>query len=703
MVAQTVRVSEDAPAESSSASDRVSPWYFSAVVTSLAFASGESFAASRASGGHGAIAAGVEAALVTFPLVVAITAGAARILSARQVRVAGAGVAATLSGGRPWATGPLVLLAALLIAGALEVAHFMGIWLAAHVSPRMAADASIGAATVSLALALLTLCLVGPAATTLYLKAGRRVAFLRPLVAPDRAAICLALALGVCSASLPRGYAFAPAGAALGLVVALVGIDARIHETRRPPRLALLVFPLMLAAVAFLRVMPDDARLAVTVRSPYASLVVGALRAMVDRDHDGYSPILMGGDCDDGNAQVHPGAHDVPDNGVDENCSGADAHRAALPPSPTPPRPEGLPARMNVVLVHLDALRPDHLGFAGYARPTSPRLDRFRAGATWFSRTYTPAPNTRYAMASAFTGLAAAATPHRLGDGMDFTLLPSATTFAERLADAGYDRAGFSISYVVQHITGIGQGFRVWETPWPVDEWARTYPTAATLTTEAAIGYLAGQTGPFVLFTHYQCTHDPYSGRANFGSADVDRYDSAAAYCDEEVGRLLDALDTRDDAARTAVIVYSDHGELFGEHGLTSHGGSLYEPDVRALLLVRLPGGSARVVDAPVSLTDLAPTVLDLASALPRDGSLVPAAVDPARAPHGPIFLLTDLHRGTIHYHARGVVDGRYKYIDDGTAQIYDVLRDPGERTNLVDVLPTERARLAELLENAAP
>src|SRR5262249_26841207 len=151
-----------------------------------------------------------------------------------------------------------------------------------------------------------------------------------------------------------------------------------------------------------------------------------------------------------------------------------------------------------------------------------------------------------------------------------------------------YDKVGFSISYVVQHIFGIGQGFRRWETPWPPEDWARTYGTAATLTTEAALAYLASQGqghGPFLLFAHYQCTHDPYSARPEwkFGDEEVDHYDSAAAYCDDELGRLITAIDARDDAKNTAVVVYSDHGELFGDHGLTSHGGSLYEADVRVL------------------------------------------------------------------------------------------------------------------------
>jgi hypothetical protein len=635
-----------------------------------------------------------------------VTTSAAHLLNLRGVRALGLAVMRVVTGDRPRAGGPAILLGAALAGGAIALAQLTGVRLTAQMTARMSVQASDVFVAVLLAIALATLAAIGPGVTSLYLKASRRVAPLAVIVAPERAACVFAGAAFVLALTLPQVYAFAPAAAALGLVCALVAIHFRAHERSQPPRYAWVAPPVIAAlAVVGLRVMPDDARLAATVRAPYASLLVGAARSAVDRDHDGYSPILLGGDCDDHDPNVHPGARDIPDNGIDENCSGADAHAASRVPIPTAPRPD-LPTRLNVVLVHLDALRPDHLGFAGYRRATSPKLDRFRASATWFQRAYTPAPTTRYAMASAFTGLEAAAVPHTRGAGPDFILLPQAQTFAERLE--GYDRVGYSISYVVQHIYGIGQGFDRWETPWPPDDWSRTYNTAATLTTEAALAYLAGQGQghrPFVLFVHYQCTHDPYSARPewNFGSEDVDHYDSAAAYCDDELGRLLAALDARDDAKQTAVVVYSDHGELFGDrdHGLTSHGGSLFEADVRVLLLMRVPGGTARAVETPVSLVALAPTALDLAGTGPRAGSLVPATFDPKNAPERPIFLLAELDRGPVHYRARGVVDGRYKYVsDDGGERVFDVERDPAEKTNLAPALPAVRSRLAETLEN---
>ena len=302
--------------------------------------------------------------------------------------------------------------------------------------------------------------------------------------------------------------------------------------------------------------------------------------------------------------------------------------------------------RPNVLLIHFDALRPDHLGFAGYARPTSPTLDRFRASAVWFQTAYTPAPGTRFAMASVFTGMDLDRIPQSRGPGYDFQLLPAAVTLAEDLRAEGYDRVGFTIGPVLERVHGIGQGFRVWETPWTAALSSDLTGQAAKLTTDAAIAYLASRAAdqPYLLFTHYQCTHAPYVKHSewDFGDDDIDRYDSALAYCDREIGRLLAEVDARSDAGRTAVVLYSDHGELFGEHGFREHGNSLFEPDVRVLLLVRPPAsfrraGAPSTVSTPVSLIDLAPTVLHLAGvehgAVPEGGtSLVPLLEGPADA-----------------------------------------------------------------------
>jgi arylsulfatase A-like enzyme len=469
-------------------------------------------------------------------------------------------------------------------------------------------------------------------------------------------------------------------------------------------------------AFGLLGTSPPLLRLVVLYRAPIAGPIALEARTLVDHDHDGYSPILAGGDCDDHNSAIHPKAHDTPGNGVDENCSGADAKPFVPRPQPTFEPLSGLPQRPNIVLVHIDALRPDHLGFAGYGRKTSPNLDAFRANATWFSRAYTPAPSTRFAMAALFTGVDVERLPQKREHGNEFVLLPGVPTIAGRLGSLGYDRVGYTISYVLQHIKGVGDGFRVWDTPWRQDDWEKSEPRAATHTTDAALDYLERAVGdaahPYLLFLHYRCTHDPYSPdpRWRFGSSAVDEYDSALAYCDDEIGRLLRALELRTDRDRTAILFYSDHGELFGEHGYEHHGNSLLEPDVRVLLLARIPGIlPVHEVSVPVTLLDLAPTLQSLAGAAADAAeagwNLVPmlARGDGAGDAERPIFLYTEHLVGAVRHEATGVVVDHMKYIRDyttSTTQLFDLWRDPREEHDIPVDLPEIRERLAALLDS---
>lgn len=331
---------------------------------------------------------------------------------------------------------------------------------------------------------------------------------------------------------------------------------------------------------------------------------------------------------------------------------------------------------MNILLLMMDALRPDHLGFAGYDRPTSPNLDRFQDEAVWFRNAYTPSPSTRFAMASMFTGSDVRSLPHRRMGANRFQLDRGATTVAERLRASGYRTVGHTISYVMHHIRGIGQGFEEWGTPWPVDEWSSIFGRAGQITTDAAIESLRSfpETGDarFFLYAHYRCTHDPYIAHEawDFGSRPLDRYDSALAYCDEQLARLFAAVDARADRERTAVFIVSDHGELFGEQGFHHHGHTLSEPDVRIAMLMRVPGVEPAVVDAPVLLTDIAPTLLDLAhldfSDEAEGWSLLPYALGEVPEDIGrQLFLFTDLQRGNVRFRAEATIRWPEKEIRD--------------------------------------
>jgi arylsulfatase A-like enzyme len=203
---------------------------------------------------------------------------------------------------------------------------------------------------------------------------------------------------------------------------------------------------------------------------------------------------------------------------------------------------------------------------------------------------------------------------------------------------------------------------------------------------------------PLFMYLHFNDAHFPYDLGGVQGSP-FDRYLGEVRGVDRELGRLLDALDSPRLKERSAIIVTADHGEGFGEHGQNFHATTLYEELLRVPLIIRGPNIVARDVREPVSLIDLAPTILD-AFRQPTPGSFMGQSLVPLLAGQD-----TALHRPVIADSARlmrSVVfrDGM-KLIEDrrrGTVELYDLVHDPAERDNLWDRGGTDaQSRLALL------
>jgi arylsulfatase A-like enzyme len=413
---------------------------------------------------------------------------------------------------------------------------------------------------------------------------------------------------------------------------------------------------------------------------------LGTARSLTDFDGDGYSSILGGGDCAAFDARFSPGTLEIPENGVDDDCSGRDATWPLPPPPPIPANPS---PRWNVLLVSIDSLRADHVGAYGYERKTTPNIDKLAAKSLVYLEAYAQAPKTTDSVPSFLTGSYPSNIQRDPKEGRKrkwaSKLAPEARPLAMVLRSLGYR-------------TGAGVGFRLNELAVGFDFFEIGHPT------KSALKFLESATAPFFLWLHYAEPHDPYERhkRFDFGSDAIDRYDSEIALADSKLGAVLKRLDQNNLMDSTVIIVTADHGEEFGEHGGYSHTRKLYRELLHVPLIVKVPGMKHRRFSGPVELVDIVPTLSELLGIEPRKGEqdgqsllsgkrnrqLGGAYAEDIRQPYGVVL-------------KRAIFDGRYRLIDDrqnDRLQLYDNQKDKREQREIGHQKPEVLARLREIL-----
>jgi arylsulfatase A-like enzyme len=358
----------------------------------------------------------------------------------------------------------------------------------------------------------------------------------------------------------------------------------------------------------------------------------------------------------------------------------------------------------GVVVVSIDTLRRDHVGAYGYARPTTPRLDALAREGVLAEDAVSTSSWTLPAHLSLLTSV----DPGRHGGvDMEHGFNGKVPTLAETLKAAGYATQAVTSHLYVSSVYGVDRGF---------DHLDFHQDRKATEVADRALDAL-DRLGdrPFFLFLHFYDPHwhydppastratfeRPYQGnvtglwqdfskRARVSAADVehllDLYDGEIRYVDDEIGRVLDHMKSRGLDRGTLVVVTSDHGEEFQEHGSWEHQKTLYEEVIRIPLLMRGPALSPRREPAQVSLLDVAPTVLAWAGLAPwphaQGHSLL--ASPGAREAYGETDHTTD---GTHKLFLRGA-QGRWKTIVSlsrpdrsvRATESYDLSSDPGEK-----------------------
>ena len=310
--------------------------------------------------------------------------------------------------------------------------------------------------------------------------------------------------------------------------------------------------------------------------------------------------------------------------------------------------------RPNLLIVSLDTLRARNVGAYGYARDTTPFFDAFARRGTLFETAITTSVTTGPSHMSLFTGLYPV--NHGMRSGKEFKH-PDAVTLTTLLRDTGYHTAAFTENGFLVRRFGFGQGFSEYTENKGT---RRATPGEIRVTFPQATRWIEKRARePFFAFVHTYEVHSPFWPPAPYSKlfegdglpgADTqlmvdarDNYDREIRFVDDMLRELLESLEAQGVLERTLVVVVSDHGEEFHEHGRYQHGGAVYEEALRIPLVVVGPGVRAdRRIRAQVSLIDVFPTVLDLLgveSAEPLDGvSLAPALRGGAEPPERTLF-----------------------------------------------------------------
>jgi len=397
----------------------------------------------------------------------------------------------------------------------------------------------------------------------------------------------------------------------------------------------------------------------------------------------------------------------------------------------------------NLVICVLDAARADHVGCYGYRRDTTPNIDRLAEESVVFGSHFTPIPSTKPATVSLFTGLYPESHGW-IGGGVGEE---SVFTLAKGLRAAGYRTAFFTSNVVASPEMGVGTDFeQVFGKPsgeggGRATQSERDFWRTPEGLTQAFGKWLAREgESPFFAYCHFLPPHNPYDapeahrrflaeaepapvrrGRLEFREAAppygtmqpyaphewVNEYDANLRWADWGVGEVVRLLRERGLLENTLLVVTSDHGEAFGEHGYVFHSHAVYDEFVHIPLVIRFPGRQ-RLVGRVAALTqtvDLLPTVCDLygvdyARESVQGSSLLPVLDGSGSAVREHVFASSVGPWAT--YLVRDPQWSLMLFRGGTLEALYDLERDPEQRTNVIDEHRDIAASMTAALEEFA-
>ncbi len=403
------------------------------------------------------------------------------------------------------------------------------------------------------------------------------------------------------------------------------------------------------------------------------------------------------------------------------------------------------PRFKNIVLISLDSLRADHVGCYGYEFPTTPSIDRFAEDAVKFNNAYATAPWTLPSHGSMLTGLYPIV--HK-GDNIKSPMAAFPPTLAEVLGDFGYKSAAVVSAPFLLDRYKLNRGFDYYDQS-IADAKNNKNGKHGKNTTRKGLKYIDKMKGaPFFLLLHYWDIHHPYNPQKEYidifdpdykgnidgfniqdredfvpgmNPGDLKRllalYDGEIRYTDDSVGAFLHGLALRGLDKNTIVIITSDHGEEFLEHGGRAHLAQCWEETIRVPLLIKTPWINPvnSSFDSPVSLIDLFPTIpallgLEYENPQLQGISLFDYISGSSPLPKRELFAETRLGRvSALRKEKKGAWTAmitsdlkKYHYFRHpklGFRKLFDLGKDPGEKTDIFQEAQ-DSANLAKTLDD---
>lgn len=355
---------------------------------------------------------------------------------------------------------------------------------------------------------------------------------------------------------------------------------------------------------------------------------------------------------------------------------------------------------LNIILFTIDTLRADHLECYGYDKVKTPQINRLANEGILFEHNIVQVPLTLPSHSSILTGTYPLY--HGVRDNGGFYLDESHHTLAESLKNKGYATGAFVAAFVLDSRWGLDQGFDYYYDNFDLTKYKKVSLDSVQRRGDEVLAevykWIENQAQQkFFAWIHLYDPHTPYDPpepyKTEYRGRQFGLYDGEIAYVDQLMGEFRDFMEEKNLFEKTLIIFTGDHGESLGEHKESAHGFFIYDSDIRVPLIIRFPEGkyAGHVVSNQVKSIDIMPTVLHLLDEeIPESvqgKSLLSLIVEDEAQDERSAYSETYWPR--YHYgwsELKSLRKGRYKFIDAPQPELYDILEDPGEVNNLVNI-----------------